>query len=327
MTMPSLQGFEFRDGRYHVTEQRRSFGKVTGTMMAGLLDKSRWSTPFTTTAKMLRLYNEDISDKKEVTAGVIMEPKILDYIGALHGDDIYSERKGDHAEWKSDFEDDIFGGHIDGLMPDGTVVEVKTTRNIEDWLNGPPIYYWIQASLYAHFLDSERIIFMVGITDDVTLSDPKSWEPTKHTVARYDVPVIDGFKGMMEEARRIYAETVLKGRTTPVTDNPMDARVSSLLGAQLWGEDDLNEAVLQYKDTQARMDAYKETEQRMSEQREVMDMYLRSHGITEARTAHGMIKKTSYTRHTINTDALKRDGLYDVYIKPTVVESIRINKR
>ena len=325
--IPSSQGFKLDGNRFIVTDKNRNYGKITGTGMAGLLGKSKWATPFSTTARMLRLFEEDISAKKEVNAGIVLEPKILDYVGALHGDALFEKREGSHEDWKSDFDDPIFGGHIDGMMPDGTVVEVKTTRNPEDWVNGPPEYYWIQASLYAHFLKSDKIIFLVGFTDEKTLSDPESWEPNEKTVAQIEVPIIDGFDKMMDEAKRIYEDTVLQDRTAERSDSPIDTRVFNLIHSQIWTDEDVQDAIGELRVNQKMMDGYKELEKEIQDQKDAILLYLQSHKMDTVSDSLSTVKLSKYTRRSLDTDALKRDGLYETYSKETTVESIRIGKK
>ena len=325
--MPSLQGFKLEEGRFVVVEKNKEYGKITGTGLAGLLGKSKWSTPFITTARMLRLFNEDISAKREVNAGIVLESKILDYVGALHGDELFESRVGDHEDWKSDFEDDIFGGHIDGMMPDGRIVEVKTTRNPEDWLEGPPEYYWIQASLYAHFLKSDKILFLVGFTDDKTLADPDSWVPSDQTLAQFEVPIIPGFDKMLEEAREVYADTIARNRTAAKGTDPMDSRVFNLIYAQNWTEDELNGAIEDIRANQSMMERYKELEKENQDMRDAMMLYLKKNNLDSVSAGDSTVKISRYVRNSLDTDALKRDSLYEIYAKPTTVESIKIVKR
>ena len=327
MISPTNQKFILDGSRFVVTEKNDKYGKVTGTYMAGLLGKSKWTTPFVATAKMLRIFDEDIGDKKEVHAGHVLEPKILDYVGALHGDEIFGERRGNHEEWESDFDDPVFGGHIDGMMPDGTIVEVKTTKNPEDWVDGVPEYYWIQASLYAHFLKSDKIMFLVGFTDEKSLSDPDSWEPNERTVARFDVPIIKGFDEMLEQAKEIYEDTVLQNRTAEMMPNPMDRRVGNLVHSQIWTYDDVQGAIADLRTSQKILDGYKAVEKGIQDQKDALMLYLKAHKTETVSDDISTVKITSYNRHSIDSDALKRDGLYENYLKETTVESIRIGKK
>ena len=325
--MPSLQGFIQDGNRFVVTDKKKPYGKITGTGMAGLLGRSKWTSPFITTARMLRLYNEDISAKKEVHAGVVIEPKILDYIGAVHGDDMFEKRVGDHEDWKSDFEDDIFGGHIDGMMPDGSIVEVKTTRNPEDWINGPPEYYWIQASLYAHFMKADKIIFAVGFTDEKTLAEPESFVANERTVAKFVVPIIDRFDDMLKEAKAIYEDTVLKGRTAEKGPGSMDSRVFDLISAQIWTDEQLESALSDYRIHNKMLEGYKQVEKEMQDTKDALMLYMKAHELTDKECKTDIVKLSRYSRTSVDTDALKRDGIYETYSKKTEVESIKLVKR
>lgn len=326
---PSLQGFtRTPDGVFQVTDRKAPYGKISGTMMAGLLGKSKYETPFTITAKLLRLFGEDISDKKEVKAGTIIEGPILKYLGAVPGDELFEQRKGDHEEWPSDFDDDTFAGHIDGMMPDGTLVEVKTTKNPEDWVKGVPIHYHIQASLYAHFLKTDRILFAVGITDEDTLSDPSSFVPSKDNVSIYNVGIIDGFDEMLAKAKAIYENTVLKGVTALLDlDDPRDLRVYDIIDSQIWDDERATIVIDELVHNQKIMEDAKAAEKRIQAIKECMVMYMNTHDLDIVRgtTMDAKISRTS--RSVIDTDALKRDGLYEIYSKQVNIESIRTIKK
>lgn len=327
--LPTVQKFvRTQDAEYVVTEKNAEYGKVTGTRLGGLLGMSKWDTPFSVTAKLLRLFNEDISDKKEVHAGSVIESKILDYVGALHGEDVFNTRSGDHEDWESDFQDEIFGGHIDGLMPDGAVVEVKTTKNPGDWKQGPPTHYWLQASLYAHFLKTDRIVFLVGFTDDDILANPEGFVASEKTVARYDVPIIDGFDGMLKKAEEIYRATVLQNTTTiPDPTNPIDSRIMDALDCQLWTEEKAADAVERMVGLQAEVDRVKAYEKQLQTSKEIMALYMRTRELDVVNGRTCDIRMNKSNRSTIDTDALKRDGIYDIYTKSIVVESMRIVKK
>ena len=115
-------------------------GKVSGTMMAGILGCSPWSTPFQVACALLGVGVEDISGKPAVRTGQILESRIIDYVGKTYpeyglfmpADKIYEKREGDHASWVSDFDDDIFSGHVDGIVmrEDGSncILEIKIGR-------------------------------------------------------------------------------------------------------------------------------------------------------------------------------------------------------
>lgn len=275
---------------------------------------------------MLRLYDEDISAKKEIVAGHVIEPKILKYIGAMPGEELFGKNEGNHEEWKPHFDDDVFTGHIDGVMPDGAVVEVKTTKNPEDWLKGVPEHYWIQASLYAHFLKTDRIIFMVGLTTPEILADPDSFVPEMgKTVFRYDVGIIPGFDDMLVKAREIYENTVLQGRTLfPDLGNEMDEKVSDILSAQLWDDETAGKFVDNLKQLN---DEVKGWEKKAQNVKDMLMAYMQTRELDIVDGAKFSVKRSVMTKSVLDTDALKRDGIYDAYTKETTTETIRLNKR
>ena len=326
---PSLQKFEVKDGVFRVTEKNAPYGKVSGTYLAALVGKNKWSTPFITTAKMLRLYEEDISQKKEVIAGHVIEPKILKYIGAMPGEELFSKNEGNHEEWEPHFKDDVFTGHIDGVMPDGAVVEVKTTKNPEDWVKGVPEHYWIQASLYAHFLKTDRIIFMVGLTTPEILADPDSFVPEMGVnLFRYDVGIIPGFDGMLAKAKEIYENTVMLGQTfVPDIGSELDQKVEDILTAQLWDEKTAGQFVDNLKDVQEKMEELKQWEKKAQDIKDMLSMFMQTNDMDAVSSSKYTAKRSSVTKSVLDSDALRRDGIYDQYTKETTYEMIRVSKR
>lgn len=85
---------------------------------------SPYATPFTTTTKLMGVWNEDLSDKPAIKVGKALEERIIDYVIAKHpelgnvfkAEEVYEQRKGNHEDWASDFEDDVFAGHVDGIV-------------------------------------------------------------------------------------------------------------------------------------------------------------------------------------------------------------------
>lgn len=327
--MPSLQGFvKNEDGSYSVTQKNAPYGKITGTQISGLLGVNPWNTPFSTAVKMMRMFNEDKSGNPSLHAGVVIEPKILDYIGAIHGDKIFQKRKGDHEEWPSDFEDEIFGGHIDGLMPDGSVVEIKTSSRPQDWTNGVPQYYHMQASLYARFLNTERIIFGVGFTDRATLSDPDKWVPTKDNTIVIETSIMDGFDGMMEQAKKIYEDTVLKGRTpVPDMNNDIDREIVGYLDAQLWSEGDVRSEISHVRSLNEKLAGYKMYEAELEDVKARLSLYMDYNDVNEVESDGTTISRTVLSRTSIDTSQLKKDGLYDLYAKKKEYKTLKITTK
>lgn len=327
--MPSLQGFKKNaDGSYSVTEKRAEYGKVTGTQMSGILNMNPWQTPFSTSVRMMRLFSEDISDKPSVHAGTVIEPKILDYIGAVHGDEVFEKREGDHESWASDFQDDIFGGHVDGFMPDGSIVEIKTSSRPQDWNKQIPIHYHIQASLYAEFFKADRIVFAVGFTDKDTLSNPDGFVPDKNNTIVVETRKIEGFDKMLKDAEEFYRRFILNG-VTPIPDasNPIDRQIMSYLDAQLWTEEDAKTEMQLMNAYQDSLDNVKNLQTMLDDSKQRFGLYMDYNDIGEISDGSTTIKRAVYSRTAIDTNLLKKDGLYDLYAKEKEYKTVKISRK
>lgn len=218
------------DGSYHA--------KITGTAMGGLLDCSPWSSKFAATTKLLGLWDEDIGDKPAVNLGRVLEERIIDYATIKHSDvgtfikakELYEERKGAHDSWSSDFEDDVFAGHVDGIVSkDGKdyILEVKTARDVSAWLEGPPEHYFWQVALYNHFITKQdKAYFLLGVVDTKDYANPNGWVPNKDNCFLFEVEIDqDAVQSVIWMLRNEYAETVAAGKSTVPTDNPLDMEI------------------------------------------------------------------------------------------------------
>lgn len=174
--------------------------KISGTQIGAILGVSPYGTPFTASAKLLGLWGEDISDKPAVKTGIALEGRIIDYIRDTHpswtvlsSSDIFAPRRGEHKDWKSDWEDDVYAGHLDGIITvDGEdyVLEVKTARDLSGWIDHPPDHYLWQVYLYNHFVThQDKAYIALGVVNQETYSDPYSWVPSSSNCMLFEVPI------------------------------------------------------------------------------------------------------------------------------------------
>ncbi len=173
--------------------------KVTGTRFASILDLDRWNTPFKTWCAITRTYEEPFVENKYTIAGKTIEPKIIDYLNKVYffGDlksptDIYGK---DYFKktWGDFFPNEpIFGGMWDALYYENgkvaAVIEIKTTKRAEDWSNGAPGYYALQAALYAYLLGIDDVIMVASFLEEKDYEHPEKFVPSS------DNTIIDEFK-------------------------------------------------------------------------------------------------------------------------------------
>lgn len=317
-----------KDGTAYVTETAPR--KVTGTAVGGIIGCSPWETPFSIACRLLNLYIEDISDKPAVKAGQVLEAPILDYLrargyDAIPAEEVFEARKGEHGQWAQDFEDPIFGGHVDGITADGAIIEVKTTSNPEPWLNGIPEHYWLQASLYAHFMGADRIIFAVGVLGRDDTSNPHAWRPDEDNTFVFEVEVHPDIEKNVEYIREWYADYIAQGRTPePDLSNEKDCAIIRALDAQIDEPDALMDEL---EAIERNLEEYKALKDRADEIKELMILRLDHMNETTVSSAFRTYTLTESNRTTVDTDALKRDGLYEKYSKSTKTRTLRAKRR
>lgn len=309
-------------------------GKITGTTLSAVLGNNPWQTPFSVACRLLGIYEDDISDNPHIKAGVVLEPIIMGYLnnsGRLpnrQAEEIFGAREGNHEEWAQDFEHEVYGGHIDGMTPDGAIVECKTTTNPSAWLKGEiPEHYWIQASLYAKFLNTDTIHFTVGILTQENLNNPYTFTPDEDNVKVYTVGLHPDIDDIMQRGIEWYND-YLKDHRTPIPDlnNDTDSRILNQLFAQTCSEEEITSILESYESIIAKVDALtkeiKELESSAEGYKSQLVTYMEAHE-TKIKSKKYRYQVTLSSRKTADADALKRDGLFDSYSKETIVKSMR----
>lgn len=164
-----------KDNRIKVDPPKKP-KKLTATRFATIMGLNAWATPFSAWCEMTRTYEDPFEDSIYTVAGKIIEPKIINYLNGryfmdiksptdVYGPDYFKKTWGDFF---SDVE--ALGGMWDALGDD-FVVEIKTTKRVEDWrgVDGkvePPIYYKLQASLYAYLLGFDNVVMTCSFLED-----------------------------------------------------------------------------------------------------------------------------------------------------------------
>lgn len=316
--------------------------KITGTYMGALLGVSPYETPFTMSAKMLGLWDEDISDRPAVITGKLLEERIIDYVGAKHpnvgqffkAEELFSAREGAHEDWKSDFEDEDFAGHVDGIVSrDGQdyILEVKTVRDISSWDGRIPDHYMWQVALYNHFITrQDTAYFAVGIVTSDTYRDPYQWVPNKDNCLL--IPVhIDQEKvaqtiGQLREMRK----GLCKNHTTLPADleNPRDVELWTHLNDILGDVDNLTQVVDEYESLCAELDSAELELKPLKDKAETCKARIKdimSHcNIARVKS----LCLSSYDRESVDYAKARADGIdLTPYVKKTKITTLRRAKQ
>lgn len=317
--------------------------KVTGTFLGGWLGVSPYKTPFSTCTELLGLWGEDgVGDKPAVITGKMLEGRIIDYLASQNPDvgtfykaeDIFEAREGDHDKWASDFDDDVFAGHLDGVITRGGqdyILEIKTVnrRKIEkgEWSKQPPEHYLWQVFLYNHFITKQdKAYFGVGIVDENTYANPNGWVPSRSNCKLYEISIDQQrVAEVLEVVRAEYNQTVAKGTSFAFNPaNPLDVEVMTHLTDLGGGMDNLNALITEYTTVKAENKAYadanKENLAREDELKDRIKTLMRTWDLSEA---NGVTLKRS-TRVSFDFASADADGFdYSKYLKRTETISLR----
>lgn len=323
--------------------------KVTGTRFASVLGLDKWNTDFKTWCAITRTYEDPFTDNIYTIAGKTIEPKIISYLNKfyfldcvksptdIYGKDYFKKTYGDFFP-----DEPIFGGMWDALVygennkPE-TVIEIKTSKRVEDWEDGKaPIYYALQAALYATLLDIDQVCMVAGFLEDKDYEHPENFIPNASNTIVDFFYVSERFPDMkkkMATAKKWWNDHVLTG-ISPAFDEKKDADILKVLRTNTVDADADIESLL--AEAEALQDEIAELSARYIAEKEarltaVKDM-IKQYGIqqfrpddkkVEFRTKRFVWSIGKSITQTVDKAALKKDGLLDKYTKAT--ESYKLN--
>lgn len=237
-----MSNYKFIDQHIELNKLPAKFKKLTATRFATILGLNAWSSPFSAWCEMTKTYEEPFTDSKYTIAGKVIEPKICDYLRNRYFMDIKSPTDVYGADYFKKTWGDFFptvealGGMWD-FLGDDFVVEVKTTKRAEDWkgLDGeiePPIYYKLQASLYAYLLGFDHVVMTCSFLQEKDYEKPEDFVPSVENTAVVEFDVSEAFPTFKETyvdpALKFWKEHVVTG-ISPDYDEKKDANILKVL--------------------------------------------------------------------------------------------------
>ena len=312
--------------------------KITGTRFATVLGLNPWSTPFEIWCAVTKTYEKPFEDTIYTIAGKTIEPKQAEYMKKAYAmtnlvtpTDIYGE---DYFKktWGDFFHDvDIFGGLWDYLLYENgkptTVLEMKTTKRSEDWANGVPEYYALQAALYAYLLGVDDVIMVCSFLEAKDYEHPENFVPSARNTIALDFKVSERYPDFSEKIAWVtqwWNDHVLTG-VSPEFDEKKDAEILKALRTNnLTPDTDMDALIAEAETLKAEVDkataALADKEKRLKEIGEI----IKEHAVSQFRDGDKKVevKGKTYTwtiarseTTTIDKDAMKADGVLDKYQK------------
>lgn len=230
-----------QDGRIKVDPPKKP-KKLTATRFATIMGLNAWATPFSAWCEMTRTYEEPFEDTIYTVAGKVIEPKVCEYLRSRYFMDIKSPTDVYGPDYFKKTWGDFFP-NVEGLggmwdfLGDDFVVEVKTTKRVEDWkgVDGevePPIYYKLQASLYAYLLGFDNVVMTCSFLEDKDYINPELFEPNVDNTVVIEFSLSREFpnfkRDYIDSAMYFWNNHVLTG-ISPKFDEKKDANILKVL--------------------------------------------------------------------------------------------------
>lgn len=337
----------FKDGTLHVEVPKKP-KKMTGTRLASVLNLDKWNTPFKTWCAITKTYEDPFTENQYTLAGKTIEPKIINYLNKfyflncvksptdIYGEDYFNKTFGDFFPKET-----IFGGMWDALVyEDGkpvAVIEIKTSKRVEDWEDGKaPIYYSLQAALYAKLLGLDLVYMVAAFLEDKDYKHPENFVPNASNTIVDDFLVSERFPDFDDKlalATKWWHDHVLTG-ISPEFDEKADAEILKILRTNTVSADsDIQSLLAEAETLAAEIEDLKETyifekEARLAEVKDMIKQYAIQQFRPDDKKVEFRTQKYIWSvgrsiTQTVDKTALKKDGLLDKYTKAT--ESYKLN--
>lgn len=329
----------WEDGYITVTPPTKT-KKITGTRLGSILGLNKWNTPFTTWCEITKTFEKPFESTIFTEAGKIIEPKQAQYMKDVYGmsdlvtptdkfgEDYFKKTWGDFYH-----DNPTFGGMWDYLLEENgkpyAVLEMKTSKRAEDWLDDIPEYYALQSSLYAWLLGVDTVYMVASFLNESDYEDPNafkcSFSNTK--VIKFNVSErYPNFDEIIAEATEFWNNYVLTG-ISPAYDEKKDKEVLDALRGMTPSED-IATLCKRASEIKKQMDDLKVEYEWLTDAIKVS----LSKGLTE-HNDKSIFKLGNQTwtlsrskKTSLDTAKLKADGIYDNYTKESVVETLKFKE-
>lgn len=324
--------------------------KLTGTRFATILGLNPWSTPFEIWCEVTRTYQKPFEDTIYTIAGKTIEPKQAEYMKQTYfmsnlvtptdiwGKNYFRQTYGDFFR-----ESPVLGGMWDYLLygKDGkptTVLEMKTSKRVEDWKDDIPEYYALQAALYAYLLGVDEVIMVASFLEPKDYDAPEKFVCSGENTITRPFKVSERYpdfeKKYVKPALKWWKDYVESG-ISPAFDERKDAEILKALRTNnLSPETDMAALVKEAEDLKAKLDAHAAEVAEDEKRYKVLTDMIKKAAIAQFRDGdkkvsiagsayNWEVSRTSTMK--IDKDAMKADGILAKYT--TTEDSYRISPK
>lgn len=320
--------------------------KITGTRFATILGLNPWSTPFEMWCAITKTYEKPFEDTIYTIAGKTIEPKQADYMESSYAMDLIRPKDlwGEDYFFKTwgDFfpENKHLGGMWDYLAKDengkvDTVLEMKTSKRVEDWEKDVPEYYALQAALYAYLKGVDNVVMVASFLEPKDYEHPEKYKPSAKNTITVEFKVSErypNFKELVDKVEKWWADYVDTG-ISPEYDEKKDAEILEALRTNsLSPETDIEALVKEAEGLKAEIDNVEVTISDKEKRLKQINDMIKEHAMSQFREGDKKVEvkgavycwtvsKTNPKPETVyDEDAMKQDGVYDKYVSQVMGE-------
>ena len=333
-----MNAVEWLDGNRIQVVPPKKPKKLTGTRFAAIMGLNAWTTPFEVWCAVTRTYEKPFEDTIYTVAGKTIEPKQAEYMrnaymmgNLITPTDVFGEN---YFQWTwGDFfpEQKVLGGSWDYLLVDkdgkpSTVLEMKTSKRVEDWADDIPEYYALQAALYAYLLGVDDVIMVASFLEATDYDDPSKFVCSGDNTITRPFKVSERYpefeKRYVKPALKWWKDHVESG-ISPEYDEKKDAEILKVLRTNnLSPETDMAALVREAEALKSKLDAHSAEVAEDEKRYKVVTDMLKKLAISQFRDGDKKVSiaGSSYTWEVsrsstskIDKDAMKADGVLEKY--------------
>lgn len=336
--------YKIIDNHIELEELPKKFKKLTATRFATVMGLNAWATPFSAWCEITKTWEKPFEDTVYTIAGKTIEPKVIKYLNEVmfmdikdptdvYGDDYFKKTWGDFFPDRKEL-----GGMWDAIGDD-FVVEIKTTKRAEDWKIDVPIYYKLQACLYAYLLGFDNVIVTVSFLKDDDYNNPDEFKPNYTNTKIYEFKLSEAFptfeESYVKPALEFWKNHVETG-ISPDFDEKKDAEILKDLRKNTVepSDKDITKLIKEADKLKESIDKAESKLEVKKKRLKELDDTIKDYMFTQFREGDKKVEiggnkytwtLTKSTRNTLDSTTLKKDlpDVYSKYVKQSEVCSLK----
>ena len=339
-----MSNLRWLEGNHIQIDPPKRTKKITGTRFATILGLNPWSTPFEMWCAITKTWEKPFEDTIYTIAGKTIEPKQADYMEEAYAMDLIRPRDiwGEdyfHKTWGDFFpESKHLGGMWDYLMKDENgdveaVLEMKTSKRVEDWAEDVPEYYALQAALYAYLYGVDDVIMVASFLEENDYKDPSKFEPNASNTITREFKVSErypNFQALVDSVEQWWDEYVATG-ISPEYDEKKDEEILKALRTNTVSDNNLDSMLAEAEQLKVEIDKVTATIADKTKRLSDINKAVKDYALKQFRDGDKKVEVKGNTltwtvsksvRTDIDKKKLEKDGLLDKYKKQS--ESYRL---